>query len=346
MKKILAVTIVLFSLNANAQLKVLNGGRVGIGTNDVSKYKLNVRAPFDLFALKLTGNTVGWGHLEESEVNLNTTCSWVVKYNNVDRFLVIGDGSYFSKAGWIFSDVNLKENIQTVVDPISKIKLLRGVYFNYKQELLHDSAISGTLITNDTKRYLGLIAQEVEPIIPEVVTTDNTGRKAVAYQNLIGLLIEGMKDQQNQIELLTNQVSICCGYSPAAFKNYIKNGKDTTLIDTLKIKSPLTGGSLGKWGNTTGVETNEDSYGNKLFQNNPNPFNQNTTINFEIVKPFSKATLYVYNYQGEQIKAFEIYTTGKGSINIKGSDFKAGIYLYDLIVDNNSVGTKKMILTQ
>jgi len=54
--------------------------------------------------------------------------------------------------------------------------------------------MGGTIIAADLKRYMGLIAQEVEPIIPEVVITDNTGRKSVAYQNLIGLLIEGMKD--------------------------------------------------------------------------------------------------------------------------------------------------------
>jgi hypothetical protein len=346
--KIILIVATFFVANSlKAQLKVLGGGRVGIGTNDVSFFKLHVNAPNDVMALKLRNTIYNWGHISQAEVNGALTCAWVVRYNNKDNFFVTGGGLSIAKLGfWTSSDVNLKENIITVNDALNKIKLLRGVYFNYKTEQLHDSAMGGTIIAADLKRYMGLIAQEVEPIIPEVVITDNTGRKSVAYQNLIGLLIEGMKDQQNQIELLTNQVSICCGYSPAAFKNYIKNGKDTTLVDTLKIKSPLTGGSLGKGGNTTGVETNEDSYGNKLFQNNPNPFNQNTTINFEIVKPFSKATLYVYNYQGEQLKAFEIYTTGKGSINIKGSDFKAGIYLYDLIVDNNSVGTKKMILTQ
>ncbi len=346
-KTFLLIIALLVAISLKAQLKVLGGGRVGIGTNDVSVYKLHVNAPNDVMALKLRNTIYNWGHISQAEVNGALTCAWVVRYNNKDNFYVTGGGLSVAKLGfWTSSDLNLKENIITVNDALNKIKLLRGVYFNYKTELLHDSAMGGTIIAADLKRYMGLIAQEVEPIIPEVVITDNTGRKSVAYQNLIGLLIEGMKDQQNQIELLTNQVSICCGYSSAAFKNYIKNGKDSTLIDSLKIKTPLTGGGLGKGGNTTGVETNEDIYGNKLFQNNPNPFNQNTTINFEIIKPFSKATLYVYNYQGEQLKSFDIYTTGKGCINIKASDFKSGIYFYDLIVDNASVGTKKMILTQ
>jgi hypothetical protein len=72
------------------------------------------------------------------------------------------------------SDINSKYNIKTIEDPISKVMNMRGVTFTWK---------------HSDKPSMGLIAQEVEPIIPEVVNTDNNGKKSVSYDNIIGLLI-------------------------------------------------------------------------------------------------------------------------------------------------------------
>ena len=54
------------------------------------------------------------------------------------------------------------------------------------------------------KKKIGLIAQEVELIIPEVVRTGDDGLKGIEYQNLVGLLIEAIKEQQKQINELKN----------------------------------------------------------------------------------------------------------------------------------------------
>jgi len=66
--------------------------------------------------------------------------------------------------------------------------LLRGVNFTYIQE---------------QKKSIGLISQEVELIIPEVVH-EYEGIKSIAYQNLVGLLVEAIKEQQKQINDLKN----------------------------------------------------------------------------------------------------------------------------------------------
>jgi hypothetical protein len=84
------------------------------------------------------------------------------------------------------SDRNLKQNIQTIKDPLNKVMSLRGVNFNWKF---------------DDKLALGVIAQEVEQIVPEVVTITD-GIKTVSYGNIVGLLIEAIKEQQSQIEEL------------------------------------------------------------------------------------------------------------------------------------------------
>ena len=88
------------------------------------------------------------------------------------------------------SDEKLKANIKTIENPLNKVKQLRGVSYNWKD-------------TGD--RSIGLIAQEVESIVPEVVRqTDN--KKTIDYSNMIGLLVEAMKEQQIQIEELQKEI--------------------------------------------------------------------------------------------------------------------------------------------
>jgi hypothetical protein len=83
------------------------------------------------------------------------------------------------------SDEKLKENVQTIENALEKVKNLRGVEYDRKDSGEHQ---------------IGVIAQEVERIIPEVVYGDEI--KSVAYGNLIGLLIEAIKEQQLEIDKL------------------------------------------------------------------------------------------------------------------------------------------------
>jgi hypothetical protein len=87
------------------------------------------------------------------------------------------------------SDRRLKQNIVTIDSALEKVLKLRGVYFNR---------------LNSEKRNLGVIAQEVEDVLPEVVFTDETSEqmKSVAYGNIVALLIEALKEQQEQIDKL------------------------------------------------------------------------------------------------------------------------------------------------
>ena len=93
-----------------------------------------------------------------------------------------------------FSDIRLKENIEIIPNAIEKVKQIRGITFTRND---HDD--------KDT-RHTGVIAQEVEKVLPEVVSEDNEGVKNVAYGNMVGLLIEAMKEQQEQIEELKQKV--------------------------------------------------------------------------------------------------------------------------------------------
>lgn len=106
------------------------------------------------------------------------------------------------------------------------------------------------------------------------------------------------------------------------------------------------GGNNLKSGLITGIENNgEQIAGPILFQNEPNPFTEDTKIKFYIPDGSGQAVLYLYNMQGEQIRSTLLIQRGYGTEIIHGYDLQPGMYLYTLIVDGLEVGTKRMILT-
>lgn len=90
------------------------------------------------------------------------------------------------------SDVSLKENITTISNALDKVISLRGVEYDR-----HD--LNG-------EHQIGVIAQEIQQIIPEVVFDGDNGIKSVAYGNLVALLIEAIKEQQTQINDLKERL--------------------------------------------------------------------------------------------------------------------------------------------
>ena len=105
---------------------------------------------------------------------------------------------------FLSSDSRLKENIKPIENSLEKINKLNGVTFDW---------IKLTKEEQDTKfQYkegsdIGVIAQEVEEVLPELVTTRKSGYKAVDYQKLTAVLIEAMKEQQVQIDELKSTVN-------------------------------------------------------------------------------------------------------------------------------------------
>ena len=90
----------------------------------------------------------------------------------------------------VSSDVRFKSNIETIDSALDKVKAMRGVYFDK-----HGA---------EDKRSVGVIAQEMQEVMPEVVVTDDTEDKhlSVAYGNLVGVLIEAVKELSEEVEKL------------------------------------------------------------------------------------------------------------------------------------------------
>ena len=96
----------------------------------------------------------------------------------------------------------MKDNIKSIEDPLEKVKTIGGYTYTWNElggaHSIHDSG--------DTD--VGVIAQEVEKIIPEAVTERENGYKAVEYEKLIPLLVECVKEQQIMIEKLQNDINV------------------------------------------------------------------------------------------------------------------------------------------
>jgi hypothetical protein len=154
---------------------------------------------------------------------------------------------------------------------------------------------------------MGLIAQEVELVVPEVVRMTPNGTLAVEYFGLIGLLIEAIKEQQIE-------------------------------IDSLKEQKFL------KYSNSTGENSSTIKENNILYQNVPNPFNQNTVICFKIATGTKMASILIFDMQGSLLKTYNVSNSVE-KITIFRNEFNPGMYLYSLIVDGVEIDTKRMILT-
>ena len=93
-----------------------------------------------------------------------------------------------------YSDIRLKENISIIPNAMNKLMLLRGVTFTRND------------LQDTTTLHTGVIAQEVLAVLPEAVTQNHDGIYSVAYGNMVGLLIEAIKEQQSIITNLSNRL--------------------------------------------------------------------------------------------------------------------------------------------
>ena len=83
------------------------------------------------------------------------------------------------------SDISLKENVRSIENALDIVKQLDGVRFNWKE---------------DGRESIGFTAQQIEPILPEVINTDENGSKSVNYSVVVSVLVEAIKELSDKIE--------------------------------------------------------------------------------------------------------------------------------------------------
>ena len=172
-------------------------------------------APGSLNAWGLTGNT----GTDQATNFIGTTDAndWVIKTNNTEKMRVttagkVGIGVTAPTAtlevnGTLktilineLSDIRYKKDITTINNGLLLVNQLRGVNYNWRTKEFKNKEF-------DSTAQIGVIAQEVEKVLPQVVFTDTQGFKSVDYSKLTAVLIEAIKEQQITIEQLQSGIS-------------------------------------------------------------------------------------------------------------------------------------------
>lgn len=274
-----------------------------------------------------------WGQNIQSYVGRAYTVSYAVKWNGSDRFYVAGQGWLYANGAWFGSDRELKTEIKPIEKPLAKVLKLQGYTYRFKDEQRCADCDQATDPAIDGKIEMGLIADEVEQIVPEVVRQiDTDNRRAIAYQNLVALLIESTKEQQKLIDNLEAQVA-----KMMAFGGFNGNGH----------------GNGGGNGNGNGNNGNGNGNGGsnnamdlcKLIDNSPNPFNTSTDIDYYLNATAGTAEIKVWDMAGVEATRMNLTATqGNGTVTLDAADLNGpGTYVYGLIVDGAVVDAKTAI---
>jgi len=258
--------------------------------------------------------------------------------NITPMFYVRENGTVWARGGFQnLSDISQKTNVEPIANSLEKLLQIQGVRFDFV--VPEENARMTTMSTDDrfesareatpeltrevfsqmeseqSRQRLGLIAQEVEKVFPELVRTQEDGLKAVAYAEMVPVLIEAIRELQRQIEELRN---------PGIIRPRSAEAFDDTGFNAMPSET------------RTAV----------LHQNVPNPFSQSTQIQFYLPETVRNASLIVFDMTGKQLMQIPLTQRGDGVEFIQGSQLSPGIYLYALIADGREVDVKRMILTQ
>jgi hypothetical protein len=240
---------------------------------------------------------------------------------------IYGNGISTTAGNLITSDERFKSNVTSISDALNIIKQLKPRSYNYNTE--NDYGMNFP-----KEKQFGFIAQDVEKVLPELVKAthkpeelDKKGKvvkqavdyKAINYTEFIPILIQGMQEQEKTIDDLKAQIA-----------NLSKTGNGNAGQPNANLIS------------ATNVNL-KDGQSIVLEQNVPNPFAEQTTINYILPDNTGKAQMLFYNSAGKLIQSVELTQKGQGQINVFASDLSNGLYTYSLVVDGKIVDTKKMV---
>ena len=214
------------------------------------------------------------------------------------------------------SDYRLKTDIQDLQSATTnQIMNLRPVSYKFNPADTINYVYSADAKEMQVRHY-GLIAQEVQNILPDLVYENGDGILSINYIELIPLLISTLQEQQQQIADLQAQIA----------NNESENQRQLRIAPKQNEASII-----------------EQAV---LYQNNPNPFSVETQIKYLLPQSTENATLYVYNMNGLQLAEYPISSFGEGSVVVSAGSLQAGMYLYSLVANGQIIDTKRMILTK
>lgn len=286
---------------------VSSGDRIGSfgATGYTTSY--NIGAAIEMYAgtslgtYIVFGTTLSSGSSRLERVRITENGNVGIGFSSPSQKLDV-NGSVRGVSFISFSDERFKTNIRKIENPLDKLIKIEGVQYKFNKQKFADRNFP------DGERD-GLIAQQVQSVFPELVTTDADGYLSVDYISMIPILIESIKELKGKLDILKAE----------------------------KVQNELT---------VDQKKALERFKGAYLAQNAPNPSTKGTTIEFNVPENVFSASIIIHDYNGNQIKKYEITQKGQGKIEIQNTEVGSGIFLYTLLLDGNVLDMKRMILTK
>lgn len=245
---------------------------------------------------------------------------------------VIGTASKTGGGEWATaSDRRVKQDINSFNDGLEKVLKIKPVSFRYKEGLGFDTE----------RTFVGVIAQDMQEVAPytveqvefkpefddefpagtptEILSYDGT---AVKY-----MLVNAIQEQQEIIDAQEKQIQ----------------GLEARLD---RLEALMTGGTTTEPGGATSVTLTGSDVAS-LSQNRPNPFSEETIVDYTLPQSVKSAAMRITNMQGAVLRVVELpAAAGEGTLTVKTSDFPTGEYFYTLLIDGKVFESKKMVLTK
>ena len=379
-RKVLSLLLVAVPLAIFAQLKVDSDGKVYVAENNFSNAKLTIgdmyyyglnysnlnsrmtsstgSYAYGIYSMvdpssSASGTGVGiygtsfkWGTNIGVQGNVNSTYYGAGVYGSVGGSIPSTLASnryagYFNGATYVngtltatnvvnLSDIRLKENVQSLSKGSSSESTLENVLnmnvikYNFKQKAVDKSEfnepdkeqlakeIAAAEERNQmaaSQIHFGLSAQELQEIYPELVVEGQDGNLGINYIELVPILIRSIQELKQELDAVKG--------SGDAKTRSAYNEEDYKVVTTQNV----------------------------LYQNNPNPFKEQTSIRFTLAKDVQNASICIFDMSGKMLKKFPI-SSGMDSVSVAGYELGEGMFLYSLIVNGQEIDTKKMVISK
>jgi hypothetical protein len=216
---------------------------------------------------------------------------------------------------------------------MSLISRLQPMQYEYRTDIYQPQEQGDdsepTLMRFPQGQQFGFLAQDLEKVLPNAVMTRKDGYKAVNYQNLVPVMVQGMQEQEKALS-----------------EEKAKVAELETKVDALvhaleEIKAQL---AADKTAGETGSTKTTGAY---LEQNTPNPFNENTVLKYFVPENMAGARILIRSEQGAlEILRFDITHKGYGNVIISGNTLTTGTYTCELYIGDKMVDYKRMLLVK
>jgi len=269
----------------------------------------------DIGRVTIGTDDICWRHITENDTT-NITA------NDTTYLIVDGAAFKYSDALWeTVSDKRLKKNITLLKSSLNKFLNIIFYSFQYKK---------------NNKTRFGIMADEMEKLFPHSMGkfTDGDGNEYLTF-NPNNLIYTGLKatqeigqltlEQESKIEQLEKENSILKA-EIEAIKTALKN-------DGVMVSNP--------------IEHSLEEDLSILSQNNPNPFSETTNISYFLPNATQNAFIIIYDINGKVMERHKLSATqGAGNLEISLMENNAanGTYTYQLMIDEQMVDSKKMLL--